>query len=78
MTTTDTTFDQLKSVVHSLENLEHHLSNFLSELSSVKQEAKQLLQEICPHTSTHKWLDFSDHHHTKQAETCVECRQELK
>jgi len=78
MTTTDTTFDHLKSVVQRLENLENHLSNFLSELSSVKQEAKQLLQEVCPHSSTRQWLTFSDHHHTKHAETCLECSRELK
>jgi uncharacterized protein (UPF0335 family) len=78
MTTTDTTFDQLKSVVSRLENLEQHLNNFLSELSSVQQEAKGLLQEICPHLTTTQWLNFSDYHKTKQAETCLDCRQELK
>jgi regulator of replication initiation timing len=78
MSTVDTTFDQLKSVVQRLQSLEEHLAHFLSNLSSVKLEARDLLQEICPHTSTRQWLDFSDHHRTKHAETCLDCGEELK
>jgi hypothetical protein len=78
MSTTQPTFDRLKSIVETLGALEDRLREVFSQTNGVKLVTEALLQELCPHSVTHEWTDFGDYHKPKRCLTCNTCHKELK
>ena len=76
MSTTDTKFEVLKSLVTSLETVEGQLSNLLSQLRGLLYVVKRFLQDsICDHRFTTPWIDYSESRLSGPRITCDDCKK---